>query len=307
MTINVIINGEAGNSVRSKLNQVITVINDGLGANTILNGEGAPNNALGNDGDFYLNTANLNFYGPKVSGVWGGFVSLIGPTGATGPEGPQGAGINPTGEYNAGTAYAIGDLVSYLGSSYIALTSTTGNLPTNVTYWQVVANKGETGSISSASTLNLSEQVSTPTTPAAGTWEIYPKADGFYVLNDAGNETQLGGSTPAATNVNAQVGTTYTLALEDTDGVVTMNNASPNTLIIPTEDAVPFPDGTWVEVWQIGSGDTKIEAPSVTLNWAASNGQCFVGGEWASVLLRKVGPDVWLIKPSGVASVSQPS
>ena len=41
MTINVIINGEAGNSVRSKLNQVITVINDGLGANTILNGEGA--------------------------------------------------------------------------------------------------------------------------------------------------------------------------------------------------------------------------------------------------------------------------
>jgi hypothetical protein len=193
-----------------------------------------------------------------------------------------------------------------LGSSYIALTSTTGNLPTNVTYWQVVANKGETGSVSSASTLNLTEQVSTPSTPAAGTWELYPKADGFYVLNDAGNETQLGGSTPAATNINTQTGTTYTLALEDTNGVVTMNNVSPNTVIIPTDAAVPFPDGTWVEVWQIGSGDTKIEAPWVTLNWASYNGQCFVGGEWASVLLRKVGPDVWLIKTSGVASVSQP-
>lgn len=87
MTINVIINGEAGNSVRSKLNQVITAINEGLGANTILNGEGAPNNALGSNGDFYLNTANLNFYGPKTAGIWGSFITLSGANGADGADG----------------------------------------------------------------------------------------------------------------------------------------------------------------------------------------------------------------------------
>lgn len=90
MSINHINNGEAGNSVRSKLNEVITTINTGLGANTILNGIGVPNNALGKDGDFYLNTTNLNFYGPKSAGVWGGFVTLGGADGQDGVDGTNG-------------------------------------------------------------------------------------------------------------------------------------------------------------------------------------------------------------------------
>src|SRR4030042_1051772 len=54
-------------------------------------------------------------------------------------------GINPTGEYDNGTAYVTGDSVSYLESSYVAIQNTTGNLPTNTTYWQVLAIKGEDG------------------------------------------------------------------------------------------------------------------------------------------------------------------
>jgi hypothetical protein len=48
-------------------------------------------------------------------------------------------GITPRGAYDAGTAYVIGDLVSYNNSAYIAIASTTGNLPTNTTYWMLVA------------------------------------------------------------------------------------------------------------------------------------------------------------------------
>jgi hypothetical protein len=55
-------------------------------------------------------------------------------------------GLNPLGAYNNGTAYVKGDNVSYNGSSYVATTSTTGNLPTDTSKWQVVANKGATGS-----------------------------------------------------------------------------------------------------------------------------------------------------------------
>lgn len=45
----------------------------------------------------------------------------------------------PKGTYAAGTTYERLDIVTYEGSSYIAKTSTTGNLPTNTTYWQLYA------------------------------------------------------------------------------------------------------------------------------------------------------------------------
>lgn len=47
-------------------------------ANTIRNGIGAPSNALGNDGDFYIDTQAVKMYGPKLHGVWGTGTSLVG-------------------------------------------------------------------------------------------------------------------------------------------------------------------------------------------------------------------------------------
>ena len=60
-------------------------------ANTIRNGKGAPSNALGIDGDFYIDTLKLDFYGPKENGHWPAPVSLHGPAGANGAEGRTGA------------------------------------------------------------------------------------------------------------------------------------------------------------------------------------------------------------------------
>lgn len=64
---------------------------NGTDGKTILNGTGAPSGGLGIDGDFYLNTANYDFYGPKASGSWGSPTSLVGPTGATGATGATGS------------------------------------------------------------------------------------------------------------------------------------------------------------------------------------------------------------------------
>jgi hypothetical protein len=45
----------------------------GPAGRTILNGSGAPANNLGVAGDFYYNTANTDFYGPKLSDTtWSG-------------------------------------------------------------------------------------------------------------------------------------------------------------------------------------------------------------------------------------------
>ena len=54
-------------------------------------------------------------------------------------------GINPEGAYNNVIAYVTGDSVSYNGSSYVAVQATTGNLPTDTTFWQLLASKGDTG------------------------------------------------------------------------------------------------------------------------------------------------------------------
>jgi hypothetical protein len=59
---------------------------------------------------------------------------------------------------------------------------------------------------------------------------------------------------------DAQTGTTYTTVLNDNGQVVTMNNASANTLSIPTNASVAYPIGTQINVLQIGVGQTTIQA-----------------------------------------------
>jgi hypothetical protein len=46
------------------------------------------------------------------------------------------------GAYNGATAYVADDVVSYNGSSYICILASTGNLPTNTTYWNLMAQSG---------------------------------------------------------------------------------------------------------------------------------------------------------------------
>lgn len=66
---------------------------------TWLSGEGAPSNALGQNRDFYLDTLNSRYYGPKAYGSWGVSHSFIGDTGPMGPQGP----IGPTPTVTVGT------------------------------------------------------------------------------------------------------------------------------------------------------------------------------------------------------------
>jgi hypothetical protein len=44
----------------------------------ILNGTSAPNNNIGIIGDFFLNTTNMNLYGPKTESGWGFPTDLVG-------------------------------------------------------------------------------------------------------------------------------------------------------------------------------------------------------------------------------------
>lgn len=73
---------------------------------------GLPAAGVGQDGDFALDPATGNVYGPKAAGVWPSTpISLIGPAGPTGPTGATG-GTGPTGATGAtgpaGAALIVG-------------------------------------------------------------------------------------------------------------------------------------------------------------------------------------------------------
>lgn len=63
---------------------------NGTNGKTILNGSTNPVSGQGVDGDFFINTATKQLFGPKTAGSWGSGTSLLGPQGAQGIQGLQG-------------------------------------------------------------------------------------------------------------------------------------------------------------------------------------------------------------------------
>jgi hypothetical protein len=92
-----------------------------------------------------------------------------------------------------------------------------------------------------------------------------------------------------------QTGTSYTLVIGDVGKVVTMNNASANTLTIPANASVAFPVGTTIIVEQIGAGQTTVAITSDTLNYYSptSAGTCQTPGRYAAVTLFKRASTTW--------------
>jgi len=102
--------------------------------NTILSGSGVPSKTLGINGDFYIDTKNLNLYGPKTKGVWKVTTSLkskevpvvanvIGESGAMGQTGAKGA----TGDKGATGATGIQGVQGVQGTAgAIGITGLTG-------------------------------------------------------------------------------------------------------------------------------------------------------------------------------------
>jgi hypothetical protein len=98
--------------------------------------------------------------------------------------------------------------------------------------------------------------------------------------------------------LNAQTGTTYTLAIGDAGNIVTMNNAAANTLTIPPNSSVAFPVGTQIDIAQKGAGKTTIAAGAgVTIN----NTNKSLAAQYAGVTAIKEATDTWTLYGSTIA------
>jgi hypothetical protein len=93
---------------------------------------------------------------------------------------------------------------------------------------------------------------------------------------------------------NAQTGTTYTLVLSDAGKMVTMTNASANTLTVPPNADVAFPINTRIDLIQYGAGNTTIAAGSgVTIY--SSGSKLKLTGQYSGASLWKKATNTWVL------------
>jgi len=98
---------------------------------------------------------------------------------------------------------------------------------------------------------------------------------------------------------DAQTGTTYTTVLNDNGQIVTMNNASANTLSIPTNASVAYPIGTQINVLQIGAGQTTIQAvtsgTTTILSTGATAAAPKIRARYGMATCIKAATDTWYV------------
>ncbi|MPN50784.1 hypothetical protein SDC9_198417 [bioreactor metagenome] len=127
--------------------------------------------------------------------------------------------------------------------------------------------------------------------------KIYPHSEATSTaagLMSASDKTKLDALFTAVT-INAQTGTSYTLVLADQSKLVTMSNASANTLTIPLYSSVAYPTGAWIDVVNTGAGSCTITAASgVTFN--GTDGGTKAISQWSGTRLYKIDTNTWITR-----------
>jgi hypothetical protein len=102
-----------------------------------------------------------------------------------------------------------------------------------------------------------------------------------------------GADAPTILGFNDQTSTSYTLVLSDKNKVVTLANASPITLTVPTDSSAPFEIGTTVNLLQAGAGQvTVVGASGVSVR---STPGLKLRAQWSSASLYKWKTNEWIL------------
>ena len=120
--------------------------------------------------------------------------------------------------------------------------------------------------------------------------------DGALAIRTVGNGFD---NALAKLTLNAQTAT-YTVVLTDNrNKLVTMNVATANDFLIPTNASVAFPIGSVINVIQIGAGKTTIEAVTPGTTTISSTGATATAPElraqFSAASCIKVATDTWYV------------
>lgn len=116
-------------------------------------------------------------------------------------------------------------------------------------------------------------------------------ASAIRTLGSSIDTTVFGVATKST--INTQTGTTYTLVLADAGKLITLNNASPITLTVPTNATVAFATGTRIDLTQLGAGQVTIAGAGVTFN--SKGAKLKITGQYSAATLIKIGTDTWVL------------
>jgi hypothetical protein len=140
----------------------------GADGKTVLNGTGTPASTVGNDGDFYLDTAADVLYGPKAGGTWpANGVSLVGPEGPAGAPG-AGATVTSLASGDAHCANGGASIKDGTGTTAYACTGATGPAGTTGQHASTVAGTGDITVDTNSNWAVIPGMTQTVTVPANG-------------------------------------------------------------------------------------------------------------------------------------------
>ena len=92
--------------------------------------------------------------------------------------------------------------------------------------------------------------------------------------------------------INAQTGTSYTLALRDMYRLVTLTNALPITVTVPSHDDVLLPVGAQIDLMQCGDGKVTF-APGAGVTINSRDGNRSIAAKSVAVSLVQRSTNVW--------------
>lgn len=132
-----------------------------------------------------------------------------------------------------------------------------------------------------------------------GTQKFAIAIDGTLTFQDGSTQTTAATFDPNIV-VNTQSGTTYSLVAGDAQKLVTLSNASPITVTIPSNGTAALPIGTQVNIVQFGAGQvTVVGASSPTPVTIRSTGATSTSpqlrAQYSSATLLQTSTDNWLV------------
>ena len=114
-----------------------------------------------------------------------------------------------------------------------------------------------------------------------------------FTANQILTAAEMNAVATAMIAINAQTAS-YTAVLTDDGKLITVSNASANTLTIPPNSSVAYGIGTQINIAQLGAGQTTITAGAgVTLNSAGA--KLKLNAQYAVATCVKTDTNTWFV------------
>ena len=97
-----------------------------------------------------------------------------------------------------------------------------------------------------------------------------------------------------AQSINAQTGTTYTLASSDAGKLITLNNSNPISLTVPQDSAATIAVGTYIDLMQIGTGQVTVVAGTGATLWLSAY-TAKARAQYSRFAVQKVAANTWVL------------